>query len=149
VRTTIALAAAIAALAGCSVDSYLTCGAPCEDGGASDATLLDSSGDAGTSDAPIDVTTTDSGCKGDGGYCQKSSECCSLSCNQSNRCTPSCSPAGGSCGSNGACCLGNFCSDGGCVACFQDYATCTSDTQCCGGNCNGGSDGGPKHCSGN
>ena len=139
-------------LAACGVDSYLTCGAPCEDGGASDATVPDSStaDSGGTDSGASDVTTgTDSGCKGDGGYCQKSSECCSSACNANNRCAPSCASQGGTCGSTSACCVGTFCADGGCVSCYQENAPCTEDYQCCGGSCTGGYDGGTQHCSGN
>ncbi len=147
------LAALVVPAAACGVDSYLTCGAPCADGGASDATLADSgdSGgtDAGGSDAPSDVTSGDSGCKGDGGYCQKSSDCCSLSCNANNRCAASCAPQGGTCGGSSTCCVGTFCADGGCVACYQDNTPCTQDYQCCGGSCTGGYDGGTQRCGGN
>jgi len=142
----------VAPIAACGVDSYLTCGAPCEDGGAGDATVPDTgSGDSGVADAakdaPGDVTTGDSGCKGDGGYCQKGSDCCSSACNASNRCVASCASQGGACGSTSGCCVGMFCADGGCAACYADNAPCTNDNQCCGGNCTGGYDGGTHHCS--
>jgi hypothetical protein len=145
-RATIGFALALLALAGCSVDGYLTCGAPCEDGGSSDATLGDANapdaGDASSSDAGFE-----GGCKGDGGYCQQSSDCCSSACNQNGRCAASCVSQGGACGGS-TCCIGSFCSDGGCTQCYATNATCTSDNQCCSGSCNGGYDGGAQHCSG-
>ncbi len=145
-REVAACALALVAFTGCAVDGYLTCGAPCEDGGSSDATTDGNANDAKASDASNNDAGYDAGCKGDGGYCQQNSDCCSSACNQNGRCAASCVSQGGACSSS-TCCVGSFCSDGGCAQCYAANATCTNDNQCCSGSCTGGYDGGPQHCS--
>jgi len=150
------LCSVAAGAAACAVDPELTCGAPCADsstvadGGSKDGTVGSDASDAATGNDVVtnDVTTNDSGCKGDGGYCQSNSSCCSGACNQNGKCSPSCSSQGSGC-SQQTCCIGNYCNGSTCVQCKQDNSTCSQDYECCGGGCQGGSDGGSQHCSGN
>jgi hypothetical protein len=142
-------AAASSAFAACAVDGELTCGAPCADAsssdGGADVTVTDSASDTG-GDVATDVAV-EGGCKGDGGYCQNASTCCSGACNQNGKCTPSCVALGSGC-SGQTCCIGSYCSSPTCVQCKQEGATCAQDYECCGGNsCQNGDAG--MHCVGN
>ncbi len=147
----------LALAAGCGVDSYLTCGAPCEDSGAQDATVNPDSGgkDGGyqqDSSYPKDSSypqdsgsdafqQKDSGSDGNctGNYCQGQSSCCGAApvCNASNHCAATCGAVDASCTTQGGdtCCKQSFCSGGVCSQCFPKEAGCTNDNQCCGGNC--------------
>ena len=141
----------LGAAAGCGVDSYLTCGTPCEDASA-DATVFDSGNGNDASDANFtkdgffvkdsgqqDVTTGDAGCLGAG--CQSSNGCCSSApiCNAGHRCATSCGALDASCSQqNGdTCCQPYFCNVGHCSLCFEAGAPCSEDWQCCGNSCVG------------
>ena len=136
------LGAVTVAAAACAVDPGLTCGAPCVDGAAgdtgADVTVADAS-DGGTttdtgSDAANDVTIGDGGCKGDGGFCQSNSTCCSGACNEFGKCSPSCGGSGSGC-SGQTCCIGLYCAGSSCAQCKQDNSTCSQDYECCNGGC--------------
>jgi hypothetical protein len=138
--------AELAAAAGCGVDSYLTCGAPCEDASA-DATVPDSGVGTDASDASSakDVSVKDAdaeaGCLGS--FCQGSSGCCSSApiCNAGHRCATSCGALDASCTQQGGdtCCQPYFCNQGHCSACFEAGVQCSEDWQCCSNACVGSS----------
>jgi hypothetical protein len=139
-----------ATLAGCGVDSYLTCGAPCdpEEGGegrdtadatvgaGSDASSTDATPgmalDAGAlglaaesdaiSDGPVAEASSSDGGLSDSG-CPVGSLCCKLT---------------GACSSSAECCEGYFCDGtGNCTACLHADASCASGRQCCSERCVG------------
>jgi hypothetical protein len=135
-----------AALVGCGVDSYLTCGAPCDpDAGrdAADATVAEdapSSADGSTqtpSDASSDGLVTESDAVSDGG----SPEASSVDGGSNDSGCPVgslCCKITGSCSSSAECCEGHFCdSTGNCVACLHADASCASGRQCCSESCVG------------
>ena len=146
------LCAASSAAAACAVDPGLTCGAPCVDAASVgdtgvDGTVADAS-DAGTTDtgsdvAANDVTIGDGGCKGDGGFCQSNSTCCSGACNEFGKCAPSCGAQSSGC-SQQTCCIGLYCNGSSCAQCKQDNSTCSQDYECCGGSCQSTVDGGMR-----
>ncbi len=140
----------LGAAVGCGVDSYLTCGAPCEDAG-NDATLVDSGGGNDASDGGTkDVFVKEAGQQDAGGEagclgssCQGNSQCClsAPSCNAGHHCATSCGALDASCTQqNGdTCCQPYFCNQGHCSACFEAGVQCSEDWQCCNGACVGSS----------
>lgn len=142
------IALATSAVVGCGVDSYLTCGAACDDGGvdattpdASDASADGSPSDAGSDGKPSDAgsdVAQETGCQG--AYCQSSGSCCGTSpaCTAGHRCATSCGGVDASCSSQpDTCCPNEFCTQGRCSACIPSDAGCSEDNQCCSGSCNG------------
>jgi hypothetical protein len=143
----------LALAAGCGVDSYLTCGAPCEDSGSTnDATIPDTgtdstTADAGNSkDASSDVTQQKDSNTGDGNctgaFCSNGGNgCCNAApvCNAGNRCATSCGAIDASCTLQGGdtCCQLSFCNNGHCSQCYAKDAGCIDDFQCCSNSCSG------------
>jgi hypothetical protein len=136
-------------VAGCGLDSSLTCGTSCPGDATVDAASDGPSADGSDGGAPKDgatndVTTTtdggDAGCKGDGGSCLTNGECCSNICIAEGRCTNSCAALNTSCTlQNDNCCSDGFCNpdSGQCAACKTSGQTCGDDNWCCSRKCFG------------
>ena len=148
-RTLVALAVlgAEVAIAGCGVDSYLTCGAACDEAGA-DATTADAASDGQAQDAPSQDAAPDvakdsgGGCGNDSGFCQSNAQCCVSDpvCTAGHRCATSCGAVDASCSDQpDTCCPTLFCANGRCSACRASEAGCSEDYQCCSGVCYGNS----------
>jgi hypothetical protein len=98
----------------------------------------------GVLDATFDAPNITFDCELFGAPCTHGQECCSKLCDPvSNTClssTGSCTPGGGSCTNGTDCCTFRCEENGKCSAsqCIDDYASCSTDGQCCSGTCSGG-----------